>query len=199
MSPKLQALLQADRNKSAAFILANIQWHLQAKMLALAAPPPVVLGFNMTSQHPQLNWCWAATARSVSHYYNNGSHWTKCLVAQTAFPHLICPCTNPLPCDQVWYLERALAITSNYVSYRGPMSFAAIEAELLNGRVLGARTAWNLGGAHFVVIHGCYQSAGVNYLKVDDPDIGKSDVEEAVFLTKYKGSGTWTHAYFTKP
>src|SRR5690606_25369976 len=124
---------------------------------SLVAPiggaPPVYLNFNMETQ-TQSNWCWAATARSVSDFYSSGSTWTQCLIAARAFPTFSC-CTAPGPCNKAWFLDRALSITSNFVSFTGSMNFAAVAAELGGGRVIGARTGWSGGGGHFMVIHGC--------------------------------------------
>ena len=35
------------------------------------------LGFNMEPQQAS-NWCWAATSKSVSHFYWFFSPWTQC-------------------------------------------------------------------------------------------------------------------------
>ena len=198
MSPRLRYLLKTHRKNSFAWTLMKIRKMLHTKLIKMAAgPAPVLLNFNMEPQ-TQTNWCWAATTKSVSYFYDSSSTWSQCLIAQQAFSGSSC-CGNPAPCNQPWLLHQALAITSNFVSYIGTLNFTGVEAQLLTGRVIGARTGWNGGGGHFMVIHGCRQRAGVNYLNIDDPIYGKSDIAETVFLSHYQGSGTWTHSYFTKP
>ena len=55
------------------------------------------LPFFMEEQ-TQSNWCWAATATSVSHFYWMQSYWTQCLVANAQLNQTNC-CTSPAPCN----------------------------------------------------------------------------------------------------
>lgn len=156
------------------------------------------LPFNMQSQ-TQSNWCWAATATSVSLFYSATSGWTQCAVANDELGLSNC-CTSPVPgaCNVPWFLDRALTRTQNYVSISGPLSFADVEAELKTGRVVGARTGWAGGGGHFMVIYGVVRIGATEYFQIDDPIFGKSQPTVATFSTSYQGSGTWTHAYRTR-
>jgi hypothetical protein len=158
----------------------------------------VSLPFNMQAQ-TQSNWCWAATATSTSIFYRPSSTWTQCRVANGELNLGTC-CNSPVPgaCNVPWYLDRALQRTQNFVSISGPVSFAAVQAELNAGRVLGARVGWAGGGGHFMVIYGCSTVGGVQYFNIDDPIYGKSNPSVATFSNSYQGSGTWTHTYFTK-
>ncbi|TMJ18770.1 MAG: hypothetical protein E6G92_02705 [Alphaproteobacteria bacterium] len=158
----------------------------------------VSLPFNMQHQ-TQSNWCWAATSTSTSLFYRPASTWTQCRVANSALALTTC-CGSPVPgaCNVAWYLDRALQVTQNFVSVSGPASFAAVQAEINAGRVLGARVGWAGGGGHFMVIYGCSTVGGVQYFNIDDPIYGKSNPSVATFSSSYQGSGTWTHTYFTK-
>lgn len=168
-----------------------------AKKVALKAPPkPVKLKFNMQSQ-VQTQWCWAATSTSVSIFYKPKSTWTQCLVAGKAWGSNCCKA--PTPCNKPWYLDKALTITGNFMSISGVMTFTTVRAQLVAGRVIGTRIGWSGGGGHFMVIYGCQVKSGVNYLNIDDPIYGKSDITETTFKTRYQGSGSWTHSYKTKP
>jgi hypothetical protein len=184
-------------------MLETIRPTKRAKMFDLAVDPaPILLDFKMEKQEKD-NWCWAATAKSVSHFYKHDSSWTQCRIAQQAFPDKHCPCAAPDSCDKQWYLEHALSTTSNFSCYTDPLTFDAIENELEGGRVIGARTEWIDWGVrrgHFVVIYGCWRTAaGGKYLKIRDPFYVESESDIAGFSTSYRTSGKWTHSYLTNP
>lgn len=200
MSPKLQALAKkhsigrplASTSRPRAKRTVKIP-----KKTAKYIPTSNLLSFNMERQL-QSNWCWAATAKSVSVFYLTASTWTQCSVAQKAFKTPCCQA--PHPCNTPWYLDRALRITGNFDALmHGSMTFASVKNELASTRLIGARIGWSGGGGHFMVIHGCRTFGGTNYLNIDDPIYGKSDITETVFSTQYQGSGKWTHTYKTKP
>lgn len=179
---------------------------LRAKILSsmrmVIGPPPggaatgVTLAFLMERQIKD-QWCWAATAKSVSIFYNNGSTWTQCLVAAATLQQQCCQA--PQPCNKPWYLTEALTKTGNFVRYDNPLSFSDLQNELSTGRPIGCRIGWADGKGHFVVIHGCRTDQGINYLRIDDPSAGKSETTENGFRTAYLGTGSWTHSFITKP
>ena len=147
----------------------------------------------------QANWCWAATAASVSAYFNPATSWTQCKVVNAELGKSDC-CTNGSSsyCDIPWYLDAALARTGNLQSWSsGTESMPNISGEIKNGRPLCARIGWSRGGGHFVAIDGF--NSDLNMVAIDDPAYGPSDVTLATFLTAYQGTGTWTHKYFVKP
>jgi papain like cysteine protease AvrRpt2 len=156
------------------------------------------LDFSMQAQ-TESNWCWAATARSVSHFYWRRSPWTQCGVANGELGHTDC-CSSPAPgpCNVPWYLDRALARTRNFVSITGPVPFSAVRAEIDARRPVGARIGWSGGGGHFMCIYGYSTVLGQEYFDIDDPIYGTSHLPVSEFSTNYQGSGTWTHTYFTK-
>src|SRR5215210_2812792 len=118
------------------------------------------LAFDMQPQ-TQSNWCWSATATSVSHFYWFISTWTQCRVANSELNRSDC-CNSPVPsaCNVPWYLDRALTRTNNFVSITGPANFEQVRAEIDAGRPVGARVGWSGGGGHFMVIYG-YSFIGV--------------------------------------
>lgn len=157
-----------------------------------------VLNFNMEAQ-TQTQWCWAATSTSVSHFYSVLSPWSQCKVATEAMDDKCCDTPVPAPCNQPWYLNSALDITDNFVSYQsGTITWNQIKDELEKGLVVGARIGWAGGGGHFMVIHGVSKQLSKEYLHIDDPIYGKSTLTYQQFATNYQGSGSWTHTYFTK-
>jgi hypothetical protein len=158
----------------------------------------LVLPFNMQAQ-TQSNWCWAATATSVSRRYSILSPWTQCKVASEELG-LTC-CTTPVPgaCNVPWYLDKALTRTNNFVSMQGgTVAWSTVKSELQKGLVVGARIGWSGGGGHFMVLHGVSSIGVTHYLHIDDPIYGKSVLTYQQFATNYQGSGSWTHTYFTK-
>jgi hypothetical protein len=156
------------------------------------------LAFNMEMQ-TQSNWCWAATANSVSHYFWRWSTWSQCRIANAELGHNDC-CHSPVPagCNVPWYLDRALTRTRNFVSIQGPAGFEQVRAEINAGRPVGARIGWSGGGGHFMVIYGYSMIAGAEYFDIDDPIYGKSHIPVSEFSSSYQGSGSWTHTYFMK-
>lgn len=157
-----------------------------------------VLNFDMELQ-TQTQWCWAATSTSVSHFYSALSPWSQCKVATEAMDDACCDSPVPAACNQPWYLNKALEITGNFLSYQaGTITWNEVEAELQKGNVVGARIGWNGGGGHFMVIHGVSKQLGTEYLHIDDPIYGKSTLTYQQFATNYQASGSWTHTYLTK-
>ncbi|MGY1698979.1 papain-like cysteine protease family protein [Geodermatophilus sp. SYSU D00766] len=156
------------------------------------------LDFTMQAQ-TESNWCWAATSRSVSHFYWFLSPWTQCRVANAELARTdCCGSPAPTPCNVPWYLDRALTRTRNFVRITGPVAFSVVRAEIDAGRPVGARIGWSGGGGHFMCIYGYSTVLGQEYVDIDDPIYGKSHLTVADFSTNYQGSGTWTHTYFTK-
>ena len=159
----------------------------------------LALDFTMQAQTED-NWCWAATATSVSHFYRSTSGWTQCLVANAELELTdCCGAPAPAPCDVPWYLDKALTRTDNFVRFEyGTVDYETIRAELQAGRVVGARIGWSGGGGHFVVIYGISTVAGTEYFDIDDPIYEKSHITVEAFTNSYQGNGSWTHTYFTK-
>jgi hypothetical protein len=156
------------------------------------------LNFTMQAQ-TQSNWCWAATATSVSHYYWFLSPWVQCTVVNAELNRTDA-CNSPVPsaANVPWYLDKALTRTNNFVSWSGVATFQQVRDEIDAGRPVGTRIGWSGGGGHFMVIYGYSKVAGTEYFDIDDPIYGKSTLTVADFSTNYQGSGSWTHTYFTK-
>jgi hypothetical protein len=158
----------------------------------------VSLPFNMEPQ-TQTNWCWAATAKSVSQFYFALTTWTQCKIASAELGLTCCVSPVPSACNVSWYLDRALTRTHNFVSIRtGTLTYSEIRAEIRAGRPVGARIGWSGGGGHFMVIYGCSRIGGTIYVDIDDPIYGKSHPTLDTFTNSYQGSGSWMHSYFTQ-
>ena len=166
-----------------AWLVRLLQWHR--------------LDFHMQYQQ-QTNWCWAAVATSVAHFYDPASSWTQCAVANGELGRDDCCGAGASgPCNVYGYLDTSLDRTGKLDHWSpGTVTLAQSQAETDGGRPLGVRTAWSGGGAHFLCIVG-YQIID-SMLAVDDPFFGKSDVDYATFTGSYQGSGKWTDTYYTR-
>lgn len=151
------------------------------------------------------NWCWAATAVSVSVFFNSASKWTQCLIANNTLSLAsgvdCCNDGSHPDCDRPWYLDRALSSTSNLNDVRsGSVGFAEIVTVIGDWKPLGVRVGWIGGGGHFIIIRGWTKtSAGDEFVHVSDPFYGSSTVLYVDFVGRYRSLGTWTHTYWTQP
>ncbi|MFC0515987.1 papain-like cysteine protease family protein [Mucilaginibacter angelicae] len=157
------------------------------------------LTFRIQCQE-QDQWCWAAVANSVSHFYTVPSAWTQCTVASTCLNRQDC-CNDPAGCNQPWYLDRALQTTQNFRApvQAGTLTPQAIQTEIDAGRVIGVRIGWNPSGGHFVTIYGYNDTPGTFYVYVGDPWYPNSMINLANFNTAYQGNGRCTNTYLTDP
>jgi hypothetical protein len=156
------------------------------------------LSFQMQVQQ-QANWCWAAVATSVSHYYEASSTWTQCEVANGELGRTDC-CADgaSTSCNVYGTLNTSLSRVGHLDHMDSSVaSFQTVDNEIDAGRPLGIRVAWSGGGAHFLAIIG-YLEDNPNYVAVDDSIYGKSDLTYDTLRTSYQGSGSWTHTYYTK-
>jgi len=157
------------------------------------------LGFTMQSQL-QTQWCWAACSVSVSAFYDSATAWTQCSVVNAELGQTTC-CQNgsTAQCNQPWYLNLALTRTGNLVSWSGgTATIAQIRSQIRSRRPVGARIGWSGGGGHFVVIVGYRACDRDEYIDVRDPIYGSSDLPISTFTSSYRGTGSWTHTYYTE-
>jgi hypothetical protein len=78
--------------------------------------------------------------------------------------------------------------------------FPTVAGEIDHSRPHCIRIVWSGGGAHFVAAIGYTGSdpAHGQYVSVDDPLYGPSDVTYATLQTSYRTTGTWERSFFTK-
>jgi hypothetical protein len=158
------------------------------------------LDFRMRRQRHS-NWCWAAVSTSVALFYQPAGKWTQCAVANSELGRKDC-CRKGAggKCNVIGHLQDALTVVGHATAppfVVGAVGFDRAQAEIDGGRPLGVRTQWEGGETgHFVTIVGYHR--GVDLLTVDDPLYGRSHVDYRTFCTDYRGSGTWTHTYYTK-
>jgi hypothetical protein len=143
-------------------------------------------------------WCWAAVAVSVDHYFNPASTKTQCQVAQAVLANEGC-CGNPDSCDDPAKLQDALNNVQrlNRIVLRA-LLFSEIQASLNAFLPVCARIAWANGGAHFVAIDGWSGTADNPQVHVADPLFPDSTVGYNEFVSAYQGSGQWTATFLVK-
>ena len=174
------------------------RWFDLWKYLKWLLPQWDRLGFNMQSQQ-QTNWCWAATSTSTAVYYNATTTWTQCTVANGETGRTDCCGTGGSgACNVYGFLDTALTRVGHF-DHRDNSAgtFASMKTEINAGRPVGIRVAWSGGGADFLAIIG-YLDDATNYVAVDDPIYGKSDITFATLTSTYQSTGSWTHTYYTK-
>jgi len=157
----------------------------------------VRLNFSMQHQQ-QTQWCWAATACSISAFFNPNTQWIQCRLVNAELGRSDC-CNNGSSndCNKPWYLDKALTRTGNLQSFSaGAASIEDILKEIENGNPICVRIGWHGGGGHAVAIEG--YNYDLNMVAVEDPWYGSSDVTLDTFKNAYKGSGTWTHRCYVK-
>jgi hypothetical protein len=156
---------------------------------------PNSLGFAMQTQQGS-NWCWAATASSVSCFFNPASTWTQCAVADACLQNNCC--AAPAPCDVTYSLDVPLSQTGNLqgTPFPGPDTTAGVQAEIKAGRPVCCHISWQGGGGHFVAISG-YDAATGDVFVVDP--LGTSvSLPFGTFVSSYQGSGGWDYTYNTQ-
>jgi len=160
-------------------------------------PVDVVLRFPIQAQQ-QSQWCWAGVSASVSRYYVPASTWTQCRIANQQWGRTDCcgagasgACNNPS------VLGTALTTVGHFDRQTSAQeSLQTVENELVAGRPLCIRVGWSGGGGHFIVASGLEDDG---FLWISDPGGGTTAlVAYDTVRTNYRGSGTWTHSYFTE-
>jgi hypothetical protein len=162
-----------------------------------------VFPFSMHHQE-QTNWCWAATAVSVSHFYDAASPWIQCLLADDEFGSMnCCDDGSTAACNKPWYLYNGLQRVGHSGQVEaGTASF--LENEIAARRPVVSKISWSGGGAHFPLISG-YGDVVVSlnpfvlerYLQIQDPWYGASFIPYNSFRMAYQGAGQWTVTFYT--
>lgn len=156
------------------------------------------------------NWCWAAVASSVSHYYDETSPHTQCLIANIELNRHDC-CDSPCGTTGLEFdVPHTLGSPLNRVRCLSRLTFdqratrMQVQEEVSAGRPICVRTVWSgdeggeLGPAHFVAIVGYLPDT--DGLVIEDPLNGPTpEIKFDRFCSDYlDGRGVWTDTYFTK-
>jgi hypothetical protein len=165
-----------------------------------AAPSWKRLNFAMQHQQ-QDQWCWAATSVSVAAFYEPNTRWTQCAIVNAEKGlSTCCEDGTSAACNQPNVLDGPLSRVALLDHMQaGSVAYGVLGGEIDAGHPVAWRIGWSGGGGHFAVIEG-YQSSGAEWIAVDDPWYGPSDLAVSTLSNgTYQGSGSWTHTYFTRP
>lgn len=154
-----------------------------------------VLGLVMQQQMGDF-WCWAATASSVSKFYDHQSQWTQCDVASACLAQACC--ASPKPCDTPFVLEDPLQRTGNLQGspFPGTATWEQVQTEIDAGRVVCCFIDWGDQSGHFVAISG--YDRDTNDVVIDDPLYQRDTMPYDVFVSAYEDRGRWTYTYLTE-
>lgn len=147
----------------------------------------------------QTQWCWAAVATNVDAYYNPLSVWTQADLVNLELGQATCHIDgSTAPCNQPWYLDRALHRVGRLGSWNSDIAtFAECDAEICGQqRPMGVRIDWQDGTGHFVLIGGL-GDASDTMLTVHDPLNGTTYIKHSELVANYLGFGLWSHTYYT--
>ena len=167
------------------------------------------INFKMEQQEHN-NWCWAAVAVSMDHFFDQKSSWCQCRLAtrMVRFRKLktkqcgTCkkPKAVPEACNKPWFLDWALKQVHRLTGKikNGALTFEQIQRTINAGRPVCLRLQWGKGpDAHFVIISGFETAASGNqWVDVEDPASGSSTWLYDEFRTNYQYSkGHWTDTF----
>jgi Papain-like cysteine protease AvrRpt2 len=148
----------------------------------------------MQQQHEN-EWCWAAVAVSVDHYFNpNATSTQEALAAELTAGDTECS-TKP-DCPEA--LQTALENLGhlNGQPETDSLSFDEVQTAIGNSLPLCIRIEWFGKGAHFVAIDGVGSTPGGDDLvHVKDPFFGDSSMIFNDFYENYLGAGAWSATF----
>jgi hypothetical protein len=179
----------------------NADHKLDAVSPAESEQPALIPNFTMQCQCHS-NWCWAAVAASVSAYYDPGSDFTQCKLANIELHRNDC-CDVPCHTDDAEFnVLNTLASPLNRVGCLLEMrqnqraTPAEVQQETEAARPLCVRVVWRGGGGHFLAIVGYVRES--RRLVIKDPFFQSTEIDYDQFCTQYQnGRGVWTDTYYT--
>jgi hypothetical protein len=152
------------------------------------------------------DWCWAAVAASVDHYFDANSAWCQCrLASKMAKIEKLkvatcgnCETRKPMQaaCNCPWFLQSALKIVHRLKGKPKPtnLKFSQILKKIKAGRPVCVEILWGKGPtAHYIVISGCaIGPKGERWVDIEDPYYGSSTWLFEEFRSNYEyAQGKW--------
>jgi hypothetical protein len=169
---------------------------------------PDIGSFSVEHQE-QDQWCWAAAALAICHFYGDQTWQQQCDLVNDIFSPIrgstdCCQNGSTLPCNMSWTLSVVLN-TANRLAQpiRGIVFFADLVQEIEVGQrpVALRMTFADLNTAHFIVLAGCAETAdGRQWVKVADPSNATgiiATIEYTTLINDYRPGATWDESYFT--
>ena len=142
----------------------------------------------------QRNWCWAACADMILHYYGNPGI-TQCQLANWAFGQSSCCqipsstlCDNGIGDAKISQLFSVYGLRSSYTA--NYVAYGILDIEIGSRRPVEVGYTWNGGGGHVAVVIETTVISGRQVVSVNDPGYGPGSVYYPDLLTAY-GLGRW--------
>ncbi|KGD99617.1 papain-like cysteine protease family protein [Rhizobium sp. YS-1r] len=132
-------------------------------------PNHLRLSFEMQMQQ-RSNWCWAATASSISQYYEPDDYISQDEIVGRAFGF-----PKPWVSEESWNREETMLTGLRVVgcdssTYPGSAELRQAMRQLDRGNPVCVQIKWPLTGGHAVVIHGCWlDENGEDHFLIGDP------------------------------
>ena len=163
---------------------------IQRKPINFGTPPLGARTINVPQiPQQQTQWCWAACADMVLHYYGN-TEVQQCDFANWLFGLSGC-CSSPSSelCNRPCRVADVSGVYSNW-SIRGtPMnrtvSFSTLQSEINAGRPVEVAYQWRGGGGHVAIICGWDTNSTGPFVRVNDPAYGSGGVYYSELLNAY--------------
>lgn len=160
-------------------------------------PNEFSLAFEMQSQQWS-NWCWAATASSISHYYDPEGHLPQDEIVGRALG-----LPPPWIPDGSWNRDAPMLTGLRIVgcdnsTYSGYADLRQVLRQLDRANPVCVQIKWPSGNGHAVVIHGCWlDEGGADHFLVGDPGFGYSfAVPGSELRSDYlEQGGRWVQTY----
>ena len=159
-------------------------------------------------QQKRGNWCWAAVTNSLLSFFDSENGMTQCEIVKECFSVTpgyetatdCCQHSGRTECNRDYELDQALDLMQLRASCCNyPLTLDEIREQINQGVPVAARIAWRGGGRHFVVITAVVtdpKDDNQTWLRVANPkDQAASYISYQTFVTRYQGSGEWTHSY----
>ena len=176
-------------------IRVNTRSKIPSHAKALLAGP---LNVPMIKQ-TESNWCWAACADMVTHYYGN-TGLAQCDFANFLFSlNACCAAPSSALCNSGCQLNDVSKVFSRYgISSsltQSNVSFSTLDFEISNSRPVEVAYYWldsqgKIVGGHVALVIQTGVANGQQAVRVNDPAYGSGGVLFSDLITAY-GMGTW--------
>jgi len=147
------------------------------------------------------NWCWAATASSISRHFDRNDYLPQSEIVGRSLG-----LPPPWVADKSWD-KGAPMLTGLHIvgcegsTYAGSTDLRHVLRQLDKGNPVCVQIKWPLKGGHAVVIHGCWlDETGADHFLVGDPGYGSSSPTPGNELRdNYIGrGGEWVQTYHVR-
>lgn len=204
MTAAVRALARLIEDTSVPVVVTVPAWkRIRAAKVLKATPGSEAQNLGIEVPHQeQSEWCWCAVAVGVRKFFDSGFAMSQCQAANGIL-QVATACIDPASDAANKPIDLQVALQFMHVFrpplLHGPLKFEDLKKELDDRKCpVAARVLFTSDGrSHFTVIRG-YQDGPEPMLAIDDPFYDESEIPYAEFVSRYKGTGEWTHTYLTQ-